>query len=115
MVYARSSRCLLLPERIAYGPNLAPGLYVTPVSNGIPRIAMSKGVPGSSRQREYGRCEKDRGPENVWSICFPYFFAHFSEDSSVSSRTWCATAQLMAEMMAVNASSMVDNEGTAYG
>ena len=53
--------------------NVYPGLWDTPVSKGKPRIAMSKSVLSSCKQRIYGRCEKDRGPENVRSICGPYF------------------------------------------
>lgn len=55
--------------------NVYPGLWDTPVSKGKPRIAMSKSVLSSCKQRIYGRCEKDRGPVNVRSICGPYFSA----------------------------------------
>lgn len=48
---------LLAPCRAAFGPNLAPGLYVTPRSNGWPTIATSN-VPSfsGSKQSTAGRC-----------------------------------------------------------
>lgn len=39
---------------------------------------MSNAADSSSRQRAYSACEKASGPENGWSICFPYFDSHVS-------------------------------------
>jgi len=50
-----------------------PGLYVTDVSKGIPRIAMSNRASSCSKHKVYGRCEKLRGPENGRCACSPYF------------------------------------------
>jgi hypothetical protein len=50
--------------RMARGPKRAPGLYVTAVSKGTPRIAMSKMVSGLTRHLTCSRCAKELTPEN---------------------------------------------------
>lgn len=78
-----------------------PGLYVTAVSKGIPRMAMSKSSCSFSKHRKYGRWENDRGPEKLWSNCGPYFSSQVLSDCwlpwvkascswSLSLCWWCA-------------------------
>ena len=74
---------------MACGPNLAPGRNETAVSKGIPRIAMSKRVEGSSRQRICGKCEKVTGPVNGRSICGPYFEVQGSSGANATCLTCC--------------------------
>jgi hypothetical protein len=50
------------------------------VSKGIPSNAISNAGEASSRQRMYGRCEKERGPVNARSGCAPYFSCHVSDE-----------------------------------
>ena len=79
--HAKSPWIRRLPTRMPVGPKRAPGRYVTEVSNGIPRIATSNAGDASSRQRKYGRCEKERGPVKSRSPWEPYFSLHDLDES----------------------------------
>lgn len=72
-----------------------PVLKVTLLSNGMPNMAMSNCADLSTRQRVYGRCSKERGPEKVRSHCWSYLSSHVrsslvSGRSALSMDSWYA-------------------------